>query len=186
MNRVSRRHFLRLMIWTGLISYSPRSALAAIEDPAAAENCISLYNPYTRESFSGVYRRNGISVAAAMQKINQILRDIRTDEVKPIDPALLDLMAAIAIELNSDEPIHVSSGYRSKKTNDLLRRRNKWAAKKSFHIKGQAADIRVPGQPTKAVRWAACRLKMGGVGYYSQRKFLHIDVGPVRYWNWRS
>jgi uncharacterized protein YcbK (DUF882 family) len=52
-------------------------------------------------------------------------------------------------------------------------------------INGQAAEIRVPGQQTKTVRWAACRLKMGGVGYYPQRKFLHIDVGPVRYWNWR-
>jgi uncharacterized protein YcbK (DUF882 family) len=186
MNSVNRRHFLRLMMWTGLISSSPRSVLAAIENTAPAENLISLYNPHTKESFSGVYRRNGIPVAAAVQKINQILRDIRTDEVKPMDPALLDLMAAIAVELNTVEPIHVSSGYRSQKTNDLLRRRNRWAAKESLHTKGQAADIRVPGQQTSVVRWAACKLKMGGVGYCPQHKFLHIDVGPVQYWNLRS
>lgn len=180
---LSRRHFLRLMAWTGLISCSSKSVLAAIEDPAPAERSISLYNPHTKESFNGVYWRDGTPVAAAVHNINHIMRDTRTDDVKPVDPHLLDLIAAMSLELKIEEPFHVISGYRSPKTNDLLRRQNKGVAKNSFHIKAQAADIRLPGHKTDVLRKAAFKLKMGGVGYYPHRRFVHIDVGPIRYWN---
>jgi uncharacterized protein YcbK (DUF882 family) len=180
---LSRRHFLRLMAWTGLISCSSKSVLAAIEDTAPAKRFISLYNPNTKESFNGVYWRAGNPVEEAVHNISHLLRDIRTDDVKAVDVNLLDLIAAMSLELKTDEPFHVICGYRSPKTNDLLRRQNKGVAKNSFHIKGQAADIRLPGQKTDVLRKAAYKLKMGGVGYYPNRRFVHIDVGPVRYWN---
>ncbi len=182
---LSRRHFLRLMAWTGLISCSSKSVLAAIEDTAPAERSISLYNPNTKDSFNGVYWRAGNPVEEAVHNINHLLRDVRTDDVKPVDMNLLDLIAAMSIELKTVEPFHVICGYRSPKTNDLLRRQNKGVAKNSFHIRGQAADIRLPGQNTDVLRKAAYKLKMGGVGYYPRRRFVHIDVGPIRYWNGR-
>ena len=72
------------------------------------------------------------------------------------------------------------SGYRSPVTNDRLRRRNSAAAKGSFHVKGKAVDIRIPGYSTNAVRRVALDLKQGGVGYYPRSRYVHIDTGPVR------
>jgi uncharacterized protein YcbK (DUF882 family) len=32
------------------------------------------------------------------------------------------------------------------------------------------------------LRRTAHNLKGGGVGYYPHQRFVHIDVGPIRYW----
>ena len=179
---LNRRHFLRLMAWAGLISCSSKSVFAAIEKSKLQERSLSLYNPHTKESFVGVYWCDGGCVASAMENINHIMRDIRTDDAKEIDIHLLDLLSAISTKLHPKEPFTVISGYRSPKTNALLRKRGSGAAKNSYHIKGQAVDIRLPGYKTSALRRAAHKLKKGGVGYYPKRRFVHIDVGPIRYW----
>ena len=111
------------------------------------------------------------------------MRDTRTGEVKNIDKQLLDLMYALAKKLKAEEPFHVISGYRNPKSNAQLMKQGLNAAKNSYHVKGQAADVRLPGYRTSVLRKAAYQLKKGGVGYYPQLKFVHIDVGPIRYWN---
>ena len=181
--RLSRRGFLRLMLWAGVISCSSKSAFAAIGALSSEERSLALYNPLTKESFNGVFWRNGEFVNSALKDIYHIMRDIRTDEIKQIDPDLLDLIYKISTKLKLKKPIYVISGYRSQKTNNLLHKRNKDVAKNSYHTKGQAVDIRLPGLKTSALRRAAYELKMGGIGYYPQRGFVHIDVGPVRYWS---
>jgi uncharacterized protein YcbK (DUF882 family) len=113
------------------------------------------------------------------------MRDRLTGEIKPIDTGLLDLLHAIGTHLEVHRPLHVISGYRSPSTNTLLRKRGKPAAKNSYHLHGKAADIRIPGCQLSALRGVSVQLKGGGVGYYSQSRFLHVDVGPIRYWSVR-
>jgi len=170
------------MVWTGLISCTSKSVFAAIEQSTFKERSISLYNPYTKENFDGIYWCDGDCVANAKENIDHIMRDIRTEDVKEIDLNLLDLIYAISTKLQAKEPFTVISGYRSRKTNELLRKLGSGAAKNSYHIKGQAVDIRNPGYKASVIRRAAYELKIGGVGYYPKRRFVHIDVGPVRYW----
>ena len=55
-------------------------------------------------------------------------------------------------------------------------------AVQSLHMKGQAIDLFVPGRLLRDVRAAALSLKMGGVGYYPDAEFVHIDSGRVRQW----
>jgi uncharacterized protein YcbK (DUF882 family) len=55
-------------------------------------------------------------------------------------------------------------------------------AQKSMHLTGQAIDIRLPGVDLSDVRDAALDLKRGGVGYYADSGFVHIDTGRVRRW----
>ena len=183
MARLNRRGFLRLMLWAGLISHPSKSALAFIDYLAPEEKLLSLYNPNTKENFDGVYWRNGSYVAEALNDVNYLLRDVRTDAIKPIDKDLLDLIFSISIKLKPQKPLHIMCGYRTSRTNALLLKRNKSAAKNSYHIKGQAVDIRLPGLRTSELRRAAYELGQGGIGYYPRRRFVHIDVGPVRYWN---
>ncbi len=179
---LNRRNFLRLMLWAGLISYSSKSTFAAIDDLSSEVRFLSLFNPRTKEGFNGIYWRNGDYVVTALDNVNHIMRDIRTDDVKQIDTDLLDIIYKISIKLKSREPFHVISGYRSRKTNDLLLKRNKGVARNSYHMKGQAVDIRLPGLKTSVLRRVAYELKKGGIGYYPRRRFVHIDVGPFRYW----
>ncbi len=178
----SRRQFLKLFVYSGILSCVPKFAFAAIGEIALEERSLALYNPRTKESFEGVYYRNGDYVANSLKIINHIMRDIRTDDVKLIDRNLLDLIYKISSRLKPKEAFHVISGYRSPRTNNLLRKRGKGAAKNSYHLKGQAADIRLPGCRTSVLRKAAYEIKSGGVGYYPKSRFVHVDIGPVRYW----
>ncbi|MGD1970695.1 MAG: DUF882 domain-containing protein [Desulfobacterales bacterium] len=171
------------MIWTGLISYSSKSAFAAIGDLSSEVRSLALFNTRTKEGYNGIYWRNGEYVASALENVNYIMRDIRTDDVKQIDTDLLDLIYKISLKLKTDGPFHILSGYRSHKTNSLLFEHDESAAKNSFHTKGQAVDIRLPGQRASVLRRAAFELSEGGIGYYPRQRFVHIDVGPVRYWS---
>jgi len=179
---LSRRNFIKLLVCSGVFSYSSKFAFAALDGIAVKERSLSLFNPHTKEKFEGIYWCDGDYVPNALNNINHLMRDIRTNDVKLIDTHLLDLIFSISTKLKPKTPFRVISGYRSPKTNTLLRKRGNGAAKKSYHIKGQAVDIRLPGYRTSVLRRAAYELKKGGVGYYPKRRFVHIDVGPVRYW----
>ena len=183
---LSRRNFIKLLVCSGILSYSSKFALAAIDGIALKERSLSLFNPHTKEGFEGIYWCDGDYVSNALNNVNHIMRDIRTNDVKPIDTHLLDLIFSISIKLKPEAPFRVISGYRSPKTNTLLRKRGNGAAKKSYHIKGQAVDIRLPGYSTSVLRRSAYELKKGGVGYYPKRRFVNIDVGPVRYWTGKN
>mgnify|MGYP001813563901 FL=1 len=180
---LSRRNFIGFVLCAGISGISSKSAFAAIEELTTTEKFLLLYNPHTKDSFSGVYWRNGKYVTDALKSINHIMRDFRTDDIKQIDTHLLDLIYGISVKLKSEKPFYVISGYRSPETNAKLCKRGKGAVKNSYHIQGKAVDIRLPGYKTSALRRTACKLKGGGVGYYPRQKFVHIDVGPIRYWN---
>ena len=183
--QLSRRSFIGLVFFSGLASLAPTPVFGAIRDCISSERSLLLYNPNTRESLHTTYWSNGRYVQRALGDINHIMRDRRTGEIKQIDTRLLDLLYAIGTELKTQEPFHIISGYRSSRTNELLRKRGKGAAKHSLHIQGEAADIRLPGCRLSSLRRVAFNLKGGGVGYYRRDRFIHIDVGPIRYWRGR-
>ena len=56
----------------------------------------------------------------------------------PIDPALLDLLAALHGRLETNAPFQVISGYRSPKTNQMLAAKSEGVAKQSQHVQGKA------------------------------------------------
>jgi len=76
----------------------------------------------------------------------------------------------------------VISGYRSPATNAALRKKGSGVARKSFHTRGMAVDLRIKGVPLRQLYRAAVALKKGGVGIYPSSGFIHVDTGPVRYW----
>jgi uncharacterized protein YcbK (DUF882 family) len=64
----------------------------------------------------------------------------------------------------------------------MLRNASAGVAKNSLHMVGQAIDIQLPGYSTRRVRDVAIDLRAGGVGYYPDSDFVHIDTGKVRHW----
>ena len=145
---------------------------------------ISFYNIHTKETATILYKKDGKFIPSAMKKVNWIMRDYRRNEPTKMDPKLIDILWEIHTELGSKKPIHLVSGYRSLKTNNMLRKTRGGQAKKSQHILGKAADVHFPDVAVKKLRYSALVRERGGVGYYptSALPFVHVDTGRVRHW----
>lgn len=178
----ARRKFVNLsvagiaLVASGALNILPASARQTIGHE------VSIKNAHTGERFQGVYRIGSYYVPAAFRRINRVLRDHRTGDIHPIDPKLIDTLSRIQRDCQCSQAIDVLSGYRSPKTNSMLRRASSGVAQNSYHMKGQAADIRVPGSSTSKVRNTARALRVGGVGFYPRSNFVHVDTGDVRTW----
>jgi uncharacterized protein YcbK (DUF882 family) len=148
----------------------------------SAPRALSFYNLHTGERINTVYYEQGQYVSGALHEINYFFRDFRANEVKPIDPRLLDLLHSIHQSLATSEPFNLISGYRSPATNAMLASRSEGVARHSMHIEGRAADINVPNRQLSVLQRVALALRFGGVGYYPQSDFVHVDTGRVRQW----
>ena len=154
---------------------SPLPGLAATL-PAAE---LRFYHTHTGETLKV---NLGEATSQTLQKVHRFLRDFRTGEIHPIDPQLLSVLGRIKKQSGSTGTFEVISGYRSPKTNKMLRTASSGVAKKSLHMTGRAIDIRLTDIRTRDLRDLACSLKQGGVGYYPQSDFVHLDTGRVRTW----
>lgn len=180
---MNRRSLLKSGLIVSLLCLTPLPVWARYGLSGAQERSLSLLNTHTGERLKKVvYWEQGRYLPDALGHLNHVLRDHRTDEVHPIDPITLDLMAAISRKVDAKSPFEIISGYRSPVTNKMLRNDSTGVAKNSFHMQGKAVDLRLPGIPLKDVRKAALELRMGGVGYYPKSDFVHIDSGHVRSW----
>lgn len=176
---VGRRRFL-LGSLAGLTAVSGITRRAAAA--TAAANKLSFFHIHTGEKLSIVYRENGAVIPDALAAINHYLRDFRTEQVHNIDVQLLDALHELYTMFDSRGNFEVISGYRSPRTNAALRHVTTGVAEHSLHIEGQAIDVRLTSAKTTALRDAAKTLGAGGVGYYAESNFVHIDTGPVRSW----
>jgi uncharacterized protein YcbK (DUF882 family) len=158
----------------------PLRAYAKVESPS--RRTIAFHNLHTGDRLRTTYWADGHYLSPALKDIDFVLRDFRTGDVASIDPRLLDLLHLLRSRMESGEPFHVISGYRSPKTNATLAQQSGGVAKKSLHMRGMAADVRLPGRMLSDLRRAAVSLKLGGVGYYPKSDFVHVDIGRVRYW----
>lgn len=143
---------------------------------------IAISNARTGEWLRTIYWADGAYIPEALKAVNRILRDWREDEVHRIDPHVIDILAATRELLECGEPFEVVSGYRTPKTNAMLRRRYNGVAANSYHCKGMAVDITLKGRSVHEISRAALALRRGGVGRYTRSDFVHLDCGPVREW----
>lgn len=143
---------------------------------------VNLHQSHTGEAFDGVYRVGDEYIPEAFERLNYMLRDFRTGEIFPMDPRIVDLISLMQTKVPGDGPFEVLSGYRSPKTNAMLRRVGTGVAKNSYHMYGQALDIRTWGYSTRRLSNLARSFRVGGVGYYPKSNFVHIDTGELRSW----
>jgi uncharacterized protein YcbK (DUF882 family) len=181
-HRLNRRRFLSWGALATAVSLCPRFVHAGERSVSPPERSVAFYNTHTGESLDAIYWVKGRYLPDALEAVDYILRDHRTDETIAIDPQLLDLLHTLRQELACRHAFHVVSGYRSPATNAYLRRHYRGVAEHSLHIEGKAVDLRLPGFDCAWLRRAAMELQAGGVGYYPRADFVHLDVGPVRWW----
>ncbi|OGR68573.1 MAG: hypothetical protein A2179_03105 [Elusimicrobia bacterium GWC2_63_65] len=155
-------------------------------EPAAADlggdGFIKLYHEWNKEVLAVRYRgADGRYLPEALAKVRHFMRCRLTGREADIPARLLEIIDAIQ-ERHGDRTITVICGYRSPELNGALASDSSGVAKKSLHLKGWAADIKIEGVRTSALRNTARALRAGGVGYYPSDGFVHVDTGRVRYW----
>lgn len=148
---------------------------------------LHMFHTHTGESIDVVYRVGDQYLPDGVAKLNHFLRDHRTQTESDYDPREFDVLHSLMEKLGRpDGVIDIVCGYRTPWSNNLLRSRSQSSgvAEHSQHMLAKAIDIRVPGVSTATLRNAALSLHAGGVGYYPVNQFVHVDVGPVREWQY--
>jgi len=178
----SRRALLGAFAATALVAAPTYSKAAGLLRGSGDIRRIKMYSARTGEKIDMIYWVEGDYIKDAVQEVNHFMRDWRTGDVKNMDLRTIDIMAASLNLLDVNEPYMLLSGYRSPKTNAMLRSRSTGVAKNSLHLKGQAADLRLSSRSVSQIGRAAASCAAGGVGRYSGSNFVHMDCGPVRTW----
>jgi uncharacterized protein YcbK (DUF882 family) len=103
--------------------------------------------------------------ADSYRRLRHLMRCLRTTAETPIDPRLIDLLYRIA--QRTHQKIVLVSGFRAPMYS---------LATLSYHTRGMAADIRIPGMTPLMVRDLADAMGVKGIGYYPVSGFVHVDV----------
>lgn len=98
-------------------------------------------------------------------RLRHMMRCLRTGAETPVDPRLIDLLYRIA--QRTRQKIVLVSGFRAPMFS---------LATLSYHTRGMAADIRIPGMTPLMARDLAESMGVHGLGYYPVSGFIHVDV----------
>jgi len=160
------------------------TVLLAWQTAFADTRDLAFYHTHTGKSLHVVYLKDGAYQPDALAQVEDFLKDFRNGDRHPIDPALLDILYEIKTKTGSQAPFEVISAYRSPQTNEMLRNRSSSSgvAEKSMHLQGQAIDVRLRDVKLDQLREVALHLQRGGVGFYRDSNFVHVDTGRVRRW----
>ena len=153
----------------------------ALPAPPPALRRLHLINPHTGETFEGDYRDDNGPIPSAMADLAVFLRDFHSQEIIAYDIRVLDFLAAVMGAVGQSEA-QILSAYRTRATNEMLARTTFGVADNSQHIYGKALDIYLPARLDVAMETARA-MQRGGVGWYPDSHFIHLDTGPVRNWN---
>lgn len=179
----SRRRFLKTMACGSFLTLNGAGIVnAAVRQRPLSHKTLALKHVHTGDKLKLTYFEQGDYIEDALYEINYLLRDYHTDDIHPIDPALLDQLYDLKLVLGINKPFHIFSGYRSPHTNARLRKKYRGVAKRSLHMQGRAIDIHVDGFDTRKIRNAALAMRRGGVGFYQRSDFVHLDTGDFRSW----
>ena len=174
---ISRRHFLKYVAAASVAFSLKTNTVFASRN---TERSLNIYNIHTGERLETVYFSSGVYDYEALEKINYMLRCHYTNEVKAIDPGVLDLLSDIKDKVGKNRQLNIISGYRSPEYNSYLINSGRRVAKDSLHLRGLAIDFSIDGISNNTLSGIAKSFGSGGVGQYPD--FVHIDVGRVRYW----
>lgn|SRR6056297_1559909 len=181
-NGLTRRGLLRTFAATAIVAAPTYANAFGFLKGGGDIRRLRMYSTRSGETLDTIYWIDGDYIPEALAEINHLMRDWRSNEATRIDTRTIDIMAASHSLLEVEEPYMLLSGYRSRKTNAMLRNRSSGVARNSLHMKGQAADLRMKARSVQQMARAAAACAAGGVGKYSRSNFVHMDCGPVRSW----
>jgi uncharacterized protein YcbK (DUF882 family) len=181
--QVSRRQLMQglgaLSAFFVLPTAFVENAIASLPDTTRQ---LGFVNLHTGEKCSAVYWENGQYIPDALAAFNHVLRDHRSGKSHPMDAKLFDLLVTLHKGVESNASFQIISGYRAPESNAMLHAKSSGVANHSLHMEGKAVDIRLPDRSLALLRRSALAMQKGGVGYYPESNFVHVDTGRVRRW----
>lgn len=181
---MNRRSFLKAALASTAMLLGSRPVLArtALEE-GMPEGKLSLYNIHTGENRTISYRNHaGEYDTEGLAALNWILRCHNTNQQTDMDILVVEYLNSIDNQFGGGNLIHIISGFRSPEYNGKLLSEGRGVAKNSQHTLGKAIDFAIPKVSLEIIRNTARTLCYGGVGYYPQTGFVHIDSGNFRTW----
>jgi uncharacterized protein YcbK (DUF882 family) len=150
---------------------------------------ITVTRPQSNEKATLLYWKDGEVIESAYQQLCHLLRDVNGRETAPMDPKLLEMLwstQAFIARYGINQPIEILSGYRTPASNKRLQEAGIPAARKSLHMVGKAADIRLANLNEEVLGGLIRSFRGGGVGYYYRSGprggWIHADTGLERTW----
>lgn len=150
---------------------------------------LSVVRPASGERSKVLYWKDGELIDSAYQELCHMLRDVYGRETAPIDPKLLEMLwgtQAFIARYGLNQPLEILSGYRTEASNKRLIEEGVPAARKSLHMLGKAADIRIGNLNEEVLGGLIRSFRQGGVGYYyrsgARGGWIHADTGLQRTW----
>ncbi len=174
---MDRRLLLSLIAGTVVLPQFGR----AVPLPPPQPHRLNLANPHTGETFSGIYRDDNGPIPRVMEELSVFLRDFHSGEQIGIDVGVLDFLSSV-MQAVGQKTATILSAYRTPQTNAMLSKTHFGVAENSQHLYGRALDVHFGDKLADAMK-AARSMQRGGVGWYPQSSFMHIDTGPVRNWD---
>lgn len=150
---------------------------------------LDLIRPASGERLQLLYWQDGEMSDAAYQQCCHFLRDVNGKKTAAIDPKLLETLwatQAFIARFGMNKPLEVLSAYRTPESNQRLREEGIPAARKSLHLEGRAADIRIAHLHEEVLGELIRSFRQGGVGFYFRASakggWIHTDTGLQRTW----
>jgi uncharacterized protein YcbK (DUF882 family) len=135
---------------------------------------LHLVHVYRGESLKvNIYNPDGSYDIEALRAASHLLRCTRTEAEKDIEPRLLVVLSQVYDHFGGRR-IEVTSGYRNQRRTS------------SYHYRGSASDILLPGVKPAQLRAYVETLDAGGmgIGLYPRAGFVHVDVRPPPSYRW--
>jgi uncharacterized protein YcbK (DUF882 family) len=142
------------------------------------DEVISIWNTWTHEWVAV----DGKAKSVPQPQVDRLLRCHFTNQPTDMDGRLAGVLLEAARHFHAHR-VNIVSGYRAPKYNLMLRKKGHNVAKDSEHTKGHAVDFWLPRVDVKDLYDWAMAHQIGGVGFYAQSGFVHVDVGRKRTWN---
>lgn len=150
---------------------------------------LSVIRPMTGEKARVLYWKDGHIQEGAYQQLCHMLRDVNGKATRPMDPKLLEVLwgtQAFVARFGISSPVEILSGYRTLASNNRLKEQGLPAARKSLHLEGRAADLRIRHLDPKILGSLIRSFRQGGVGFYYRPSisggWIHADTGVSRTW----
>lgn len=127
------------------------------------------------------YDAKGRMQKSEVRRIEGLLRCHHTGKRHALSSRLVQMLYKVGRHY-AVQRLEVISGYRSPRISRAK------GTPRSYHPRGRAADIRVPGVSTDGLRDYLRTFPRVGVGYYPRSGFVHLDVRDDRsaFWIDRS
>ena len=148
----------------------------------SGDGTLTLEDAHSGAKLRAHFRRpDGSYDREVLAQLAHFLRSRGDDREGDVSLRLIEQLDYIE-DLAHPKHLRLASGYRSPAYNSDIRARGGQAASASLHTQGLAADLQFDGVNIRRLWYRIRALGCCGVGYYKDGNFLHIDVGPPRFW----